>query len=378
MHRYLLLSLAVLLLGCGDTAPTDGDALDDAAPVVARYATIVHQSYVDSLAGVRALETAIDAFLAAPSDDTLQAARAAWLASRETYGQTEAYRFYGGPIDNEEDGPEGLINAWPVDENYIDYVEGAPDAGIVQDVARYPTITKELLVELNEKDGEANIASGFHALEFLLWGQDLSTDGPGSRPASDYVDAPHAERRGAYLRVACALLIDHLESLVAAWKPDADNYRKELLALPPRDAVERILIGIGSLSGAELAGERMTVAYDTKSQEDEHSCFSDNTHRDIHTNALGIRNVWRGAWNGQDGPGLDELVASRDAALAERLGKEMDASLAAIAGMPVPFDQAVLSDEGRPRVLAAISALQQQTKTIAEVADALQIRIPLE
>ena len=111
------------------------------------------------------------------------------------------------------------MNAWPLDEAYIDYVEGSPEAGIVNLPDDYPTIDADLLVSLNEQGGEANISTGWHAIEFLLWGQDLSTDGSGARPVEDYTTAPNADRRAAYLAVASDLLLTHLGQMVDAWAP---------------------------------------------------------------------------------------------------------------------------------------------------------------
>src|SRR5262249_43610750 len=155
--------------------------------------------------------------VADPNDETMAAAKQAWLDARDDYGLTEAFRFYGGPIDNEDNGPEGLLNAWPMDEAYVDYVEGDPNSGIINDPPTSPTIEADPLISLNESGGETNISTGWHAIEFLLWGQDLSEDGPGARPASDYVDAPNADRRAQYLTVTTDLLVSNLQSLVDAW-----------------------------------------------------------------------------------------------------------------------------------------------------------------
>ena len=148
--------------------PVDIDALKTA--VVANYAAGVHASYSRSLGSARAMDMAIDAFLADPTPATLEAAKRAWLIARDDYGPTEAFRFYSGPIDNEEDGPEGLLNAWPMDESYIDYVEGDASAGIINMPGGYPQITAELIESLNEEGGEENVSTGWHAIEFLLWG----------------------------------------------------------------------------------------------------------------------------------------------------------------------------------------------------------------
>ena len=210
----------------------------------------------------------------------------------------KAYRFYDGPID----AVEGLINSWPIDENLIDYVDGEPDAGIINQPGRFPELSASMIASLNEKDGEKNITAGFHVVEFLLWGQDLNDDGPGRRSYLDYRDghAAHADRRREYLRLATHLLVQDLESVAAQWQPGhADNYRARFLALPADEALTRILKGVGILSGSELAGERLTVPYETKEQEDEHSCFSDNTHRDIMNDVLGIQK--RGAGGATSG-----------------------------------------------------------------------------
>jgi putative iron-regulated protein len=372
-----LVAGALTSVGCG-TEPLEESR---ARPVVERYAALVHENYADAVTKARELRATVDAFVAEPTETKLTAARSAWLAARPAYGQSEAFRFYGGPIDDEDTGPEGRINAWPLDEAYIDSVEGAPQAGIINATTEYPTLSEELLISLNERDGETNIATGYHAIEFLLWGQDRSVTGPGNRPASDFVTAPNAARRRQYLKLATELLVKDLESVQAQWAPGANNYGKQFSAQEPKEAVLQVLTGLGSLSGAELSGERMTVAYDNKDQEDEHSCFSDNTKADLYNNALGIQNVYLGRYGTQDGKGLDELVAAVDAELDREMKQRLQASLDAIQAIPGPFDQAILgaeNAEGRQKVKAAIEALRAQTETLVDVATALGITLNLE
>jgi putative iron-regulated protein len=363
--------------GCGD----DDEAEASRADVVEHYADGVHASYAASLASAEEMDAAIDAFVADPTEETLEAAREAWLVARADYGPTEAFRFYGGPIDDEETGEEGQINAWPLDEAYIDYVEGDPDAGIINDPGTVPEITEDAIIELNEKGGETNVSTGWHAIEFLLWGQDLSEDGPGVRPATDYTTADNAERRKAYLTVASGLLVSDLGELVAAWDPATDgNYRAEFLALPEDEALQMAFVGIGELSRGELAGERMNVAYSERSQEDEHSCFSDNTTADLIGNAEGIQMVYSGAYPGLDGPGLSVLVAAEDPDLDEELTASLSESVALVAEIPAPFDQHLQEgvpddDPGRVAVLAGIEALEDQTDLIVDAADSLGISV---
>jgi putative iron-regulated protein len=374
--------LALMAAGALFTAGCGSDALEEsrARPVVERYAALTYENYTDVVKQAEALRAAVEGFVAEPSEARLAAARNAWLDARTSYGQSEAFRFYGGPIDDEDTGPEGQINAWPLDEAYIDGVEGNPSAGIINSAE---ALTPELIASMNERDGETNISSGYHAIEFLLWGQDRSTTGPGNRPYTDFVDgqAPNAERRRQYLSLATNLLVEDLESVRAAWAPGQSNYRGTFAAEAPKEAVLKILTGLGSLSGAELAGERMTVAYDNKDQEDEHSCFSDNTLADLYGNAVGIQNVYLGRYGTTDGAGLDELVAAVDPKLNDEMKQRLQASLDAIQAIPAPFDQAILGNDsspGRQKVKAAIDALRAQTETLVDVATALGIQLNLE
>ena len=137
-----LLAIAISLAGCGDkdkektaAAPTPAAATSTATPatdvtaakvdeaaakaVVAHYADMVHAVYSDAESTAKKLQTAIDAFLAKPNDDTLKAARAAWVEARVPYLQSEVFRFGNTIIDDWE----GQVNAWPLDEGLIDYVD---------------------------------------------------------------------------------------------------------------------------------------------------------------------------------------------------------------------------------------------------------------
>jgi len=349
-------------------------------PAVAQhYAQLVQASYDDTLAGALTLQKAVQSFTAAPSDEGLRVARKAWLDARELYGQTEAFRFYGGPIDD-KNGPEGRINAWPMDESYVDYVKDAPNAGIINN--RKTAISKKQLASLNERNGEENIATGWHAIEFLLWGQDLSTTGPGNRSFEDFVDGkkPNADRRRQYLQVVTELLVDDLRSLTKAWAPTATSYRAKF-ERGGMESVRKMFVGLGSLSRGELAGERLEVALASQDQEDEHSCFSDNTHRDVVNNARGIQNIWLGEYKRADGStltgaSLRDLVAAKNPALADRTTQQIAASVAAAEGIQAPFDREIVGAKdapGRLRVQKTIDSLVQQSKDLVEAANAAGI-----
>lgn len=391
MQRFLTCISTVLgcaaLFGCGG----DDDGTRPTLPAnthqaIENYSAIVLASYQDSLSVAEELQDAVEAFVAAPSAATLEDARDAWLASREPYLQTEVYRFYGGPIDD-DDGPEGLINAWPLDESHIDYVQGDDDAGIVNDPS--VEIDADTLDDLNDPVDDTRVASGYHAIEFLLWGQDFDPEGPGDRPFTDYVTgeggtAQNQDRRALYLTTATEVLVGHLEDLVAEWEEGEDNYREELHDTTDADALTRVLTGMRILSGFETGGERLLAALDTNNQEEEHSCFSDNTHRDMVQDVQGVQNVWLGSYDGLtaattvSGTGIRDVVAAADAALAERVTDKIEESLSLANALQRPFDREIAADNpaGNARVEALGTALFELEELFGDVFRLFGLTVP--
>lgn len=379
----LISPLAWLIAGVAtlpaQAEPTSGggpthDALRVA--VVRGYAEHCHRLYTECVNAVDALQAAVTALLATPDAASLAAAQRAWVVARRIYVQTEALRFYDGPID----AIEGYLNAWPIDEAFVDYVEGAPHSGIVNDPVRYPHIAETVLMFANEHGGEANVSVGWHAIEFLLWGQDRRDDGPGGRPASDYVPGvgQNAERRREYLQVITRLLRRQLEQLATAWAPDADNYRRRFEA-DPSAAVRKMFAGITILTAFELTGERLAVAYETQDQEQEHSCFSDTTCQDFEADQLGIVRVCRGGGTAGS-PGLLALLAAVDVTLARSLDRQLTTTLERIQAIPQPFDQAMRGDDdapGRVAIRRALEALEQQAELLTFAGNALGFELPL-
>lgn len=341
------------------------------AKVVSRYVEIVRATYADTVAGAKDLRQKIETLVQTPTAANLKAARDAWKHARDVYGPTESFRFYGGPIDDPKDGPEGLINAWPMDEAYVDYVKGNEAAGIINMPTEYPQITKELLLSLNEKNGEKNISTGYHAIEFLLWGQDLSAKGPGNRSHEDYVvgKGKNAERRGTYIRLLAEILEEHLTQVAKLWDTaNPENYGEKLKKEPLDESLRRIYTGVVNLSIDEMAGERMTVALEKNDQENEQDCFSDYTLKGMVSNEIGVHNVYFGRYGSTTGPGLHDLVLAIDAKQAAATKKQLEKTMAQIKAIPGTFDQVVADKKGKGRKAAqsAISALETQARTIAK------------
>jgi putative iron-regulated protein len=253
-------------------------------------------------------------------------------------------------------------------------VEGDPHCGLINDTNTYPKLSEELIVSLNEKEGKKNISTGYHAIEFLLWGQDLSATDCGNRPWTDFSKERNAERRSQCLRIIAQDLAKQLRFLAHEWEAGrADNYRARFLACSPDEALGRVIRGLGALSGPELAGERLTTPYETKEQEEEQDCFSDNTLNDLRNDALGIENIFLGKYTGLQSepaaPGLYDVIRSTNPELAERLKSQIATSIQALELVPNPFDQAIAGKDSAPSrsaIKAAIKSLQAQSDLFAQ------------
>jgi putative iron-regulated protein len=382
-------------------------AATDAKAVLTTYADIALAKYEDSLATAKVLDQAIGALIAKPSAETLNAARAAWKAARVPYQQTEVYRFGNVIVD----GWEGRVNSWPLDEGLIDYVhagygtESDGNAFYTANVIANPSIeidgqkidaakiTPQLLSEALQEagDNEANVATGYHAIEFLLWGQDLHGTGPGAgeRPHTDYDAANctggNCERRAQYLEAAADLLVADLEDMVGEWQGDGAA-RKALLDGEPNAGLSVILTGMGSLSYGEMAGERMKLGLLLHDPEEEHDCFSDNTYMSHLYDAIGIRDAYLGRYKRIDGTvvegaSLQQLVKEADPAVDAELAAKLDATVAKMEAIKAraeggeAYDQQIGEGnaEGNATVQAAIDALVDQTKSIERAVSALKL-----
>ncbi|WP_319517512.1 imelysin family protein [uncultured Martelella sp.] len=381
--------------------------------VVKHYADVAHAKYQDSLTTAQELDAAIQAFIENPSEETQAAAKDAWLAARVPYQQTEVYRFGNPAVDDWE----GKVNAWPLDEGLIDYVDASygmesdentlytanvianPEIEINGEAVDATEITPDLLANtLHEAGGiEANVATGYHAIEFLLWGQDLNgtDEGAGQRSYTDYLTGDdctngNCDRRAAYLSAASELLISDLEDIVAAWEQGGEAYA--YVTEDPTVGVSAILTGMGSLSYGELAGERMKLGLLLHDPEEEHDCFSDNTHASHLNDAIGILQAYTGDYVRVDGTemsgaSVSDLVAANDPALDEEIKAKLVDTVDAMEAMATraqtveAYDQMIGegNDEGNATVQAAIDGLIAQTPSIERAIAALELgQIELE
>lgn len=399
---------AIAVTGCtASNLESTKQELTKSNTILDAYSNIAFANYSDALKDAKSLKTAIDTFAKNPTQKNLDASKKAWLESRESYGQTEIFRLANGPVDAEDGwvaetygALEGQLNAWPLDENMIDYTidaDGKKTSGNIIDTAGLfnpggeeskevdvTKITVDAITDLNENGGDANVASGYHAIEFLLWGQDQDysnfmtdavTNGAmtaGQRPLKDFTSDKNASRRLAYLQAASEKLVNDLELITSAWEKNVDGtkglYQAALKGelkgenasknIESSEALKQIIAGMGVFIKSELANERIAVAVLTPSEEDEHSCFSDNTHRDIVNNYLGFKNILTATYKGKNyGKSLldatDEKTKAKILALMKSIEEKID-SIDKVAKTTAHFDYQIRPDNEQSKVIVKL------------------------
>ena len=373
--------------------------------VLVNYSNIAEAKYKDALTLAKHMHNSIEEFMKDTNESNFKKVKDSWLLARTIYQQTEVFRF-GNPI---VDDWEGKVNAWPLDEGLIDYVDNTNYYPSENDFSNFNVIAnRKLKVEgelidasvinanllsskLHEIGGnEANVAIGYHAIEFLLWGQDLNgtQKGSGNRSYTDFnlknCTNNNCDRRREYLLAASQLLIKDLQYIQSVWSSEGQA-RLDLLN-DKENGIKRILIGMGSLSYGELAGERMKLGLMLHDPEEEHDCFSDNTHNSHYYNVVGIKNVFLGEYKTIDekvvsGPSISSLLSSADNALNKKTKKSINKTLKSMkkivksANGGKTYDMLIAegNEKGNKLIQNAVDSLIKQSKNIELAAIALNI-----
>jgi putative iron-regulated protein len=150
--------------------------------------------------------------------------------------------------------------------------------------------------------------------------------------------------------------------------------------------------GLGSLSYGELAGERTKLGLMLHDPEQEHDCFSDNTHNSHYYDEKGIVNVYTGRYKRTDGslvsgPSLEDLVAAKDPKDNERILAAMQKATDAVTVLKqtadsgeMAFDQMIgpNNPKGNKIVQNVVDTLVGQAKALEAAVAKLNIKIAVE
>jgi putative iron-regulated protein len=313
---------------------------------VSNYSNIAETASRSALSQGVALKEAVSAFVKNPKAETHLLAKVSWMRARLPFLQSEFSRVIaesgkvGSDISNR-------LNGWPIDPGHIDYTCLMAGGNIISSKEKYPAITSELLRSMNLKAGESDFTTGYHVIEFLLWGEDLDKESSGKRSFKDYDknNSELAKRRADYLLACCELLIQDLKDLVFEWDTESkNNLRSSLESMPSDQAITKIL-GMVSFLADDLAKSQIGSIISKGATFKEQSTFSDTTHFDFLHTVAGISNLAAGAYVGLDGKlqilglGLIGLAEQIPNSRADKIRSLINNAMKSAQAFKGPFDQ---------------------------------------
>lgn len=252
--------------------------------LVAAYSDISH-----AIDQAQQLDQSLANLLAAPSTSTLAAAQQAWRQAYDAYLGTLIYANL--PIQDPKEWHNkgihyertlSLLDSWPIEGGYIDYVPGYPFSGIVNDLTL--ALDEDTLMEQHGFSDPSYASLGFHALEFMLWGDD------GQRSHDDFIarqntapilmpsegrptdederpeentgpviepEVQNHMRRRQYLQLLSDQLQNQLRRLQRRWHPSNGHYAQQIQNMSPKQQVYALLIATQTLLTRELLGRRL-------------------------------------------------------------------------------------------------------------------------
>ena len=401
MYKFLVTMITAVLLSSTAYASEE--------EVLETYADIALANFKDAKKSAEYLETVLEAFVEAPSKNSLKNAKSAYIAARKIYQQTEVFRFGNPTVDDFE----GKVNAWPLDEGLIDYVDYSlygeeseenpyytaniianKQIKIAGQTIDTSVIDTGLIREFQEiEEVESNVATGYHAIEFLLWGQDLNGNdaGAGERSYTDYIQGMgctngNCDRRADYLLAAAEALVEDLSGIIQEWEEGG-----QALVDLEKNGIKAIFQGMGSLAYGELAGERTKLGLMLGDPEEEHDCFSDLTHVSHYYDAKGIRNIYYGVYRSDYGArilgkSVRHLIAESDPVLVEELDEKVAKMMQTAKVMyqnaqdGETFDMMIASgnEAGNQVVQDFVDALVDFSKSLQESLEVLELEVEFE
>lgn len=312
--RYLLLTSLILFSACSQddeprslspeaaNLPSPAD-IPDAGAFAQHLPSHAFQQFSIATEEAEALTLSIETLTATPTQAALDQARRHWRLSYNAYLAAlassrlpviEPPEWHSAQLTRRH--LTGQLNSWPLEPGYIDYLDGYPLTGIVNDTTL--ALDAESIARQHRFSDASYVSLGYPAIEFILWGES------GERPSSDFnraaehtstpsliaqdnpavsnvdpaatqfssADTPHDHtanpktassepsrvtnqaRRGEYLLIISQLLHQQLQRLQLRWEPESGYYANKVTTASPEKILQASLMTAQQLIKEEILG----------------------------------------------------------------------------------------------------------------------------
>lgn len=341
MIRWTLLIGLIVLSGCSSDKETESEKISatltsesvaskskslsiDSSSFTTQVGIMAYTSLSQANQAAQFFDNKLASFMHHPNPATQSEVQQAWRSAYDLFLASFIYSYIPikDPVEwhKQRMAYQDLLiqlDSWPIEGGYIDYVEGYPFSGIVNDLTL--SINEQSIRVQHGFTDSSNASLGYHALEFMLWGE--SSANQTMRSAQDFVpqentapvplsDAeqalnnPHADdfseerivdelpatelasdesitppiivsqnhnRRRQYIQLISDLLLKDIHSLQRRWEPSSGYYAQVLQQSSDAEVLRAAFIAAQDL----LSKEMLTKRFRLTSSEFSHSSHDD-------------------------------------------------------------------------------------------------------
>lgn len=409
----IALTLSLILAACdwpqqqSQEKATPAPASIDAQAFAAQAGLEAYTGLSRASQSAQVVDSKLASFLYHPNPMTHGELKQAWRQAYDDFLRAMVFAYL--PI---QDPPEWYskhiayrdlltqLDSWPIQGGYIDYVPGYPFSGIVNDLTL--VIDEQTLRNQHLFTDNSNASIGYHALEFMLWGDNgersphdffpqentapvLLNEGEhnhenseagldqGTEPAPEVhahteetnqpgmPEPQNHNRRRQYVQVISEVLQKDLIRVQRRWEPSTGYYAQLIQQSTPDNTLQAALIAAQRLISEEILNKRFTL---------ESSEFSASSARDIEMLLHGLQ-----LWFNPEDDGLQEgslmfLMEQASAAKAGAFMQQLEQSQQCLATLNSDPEKAKV-EQCKQQVIGLLSALQNNASSLRVALPAL-------
>jgi putative iron-regulated protein len=335
--------------------------------------------YSNASLAIREFEGHSQLFLAHPTQQLLLELRDRWNTAHQAYLACQLYQMLAFSRSGQKqlELTKQRVNAWPIQGGYIDYLPGYQFTGIINDSTL--AITLDNLLSQHQFSDLSDVSVGFHALEFLLWGEGFD------RPASDFqasdsqlseqgIELDANNRRRTYFELLTSHIIAELDGLSQRWERQTTTNGTYLDELPPGAQLSFLLTSSYRVLNDYLLERLISPFRGGDGYEVNESPYSKTTLEGMIT-VLDQLGHWLDGTVMEEQQNLLQFVTDHEPELADQIRKNFKACILAIDGLGTNYPAGLAPDD--KRFLLAQQQLGQLITDLVNLTESLNLRLQL-
>jgi predicted lipoprotein len=323
MKKILFTVVAIgtlCIVSCKKSGDTPAISFDELKTLTLKDFTnnVAVAGYLDLDNAATNLNIAIQNLNTNATEANLTAAKTAWINMRGIWEQCEGFLF--GPVEDNDYDPQ--MDTWPTDYVQMDSLLNSSNPLAINDIQN---VTLSL--------------RGYHPIEYIIFGHH------GNRTAASIT-----ARQKQYMVSLSEDLKNTCHQLYLSWTTMPTNFSNHIINAGTVNSIyskkqEVYLAIVNSLIAiCEEVGEgKMKEPFDALDPTVVESPYSGNSITDFRNNIIGLQNVYLGKYAANDGKGINDLVASKNISLDNKIQGQITAAISSFSNITMYYEEAIVN-----------------------------------